>query len=64
MIGTVFGYLLGFVSGMIFNSDVAYQGGGTRNNGWEIWTAVFLIVIIAGVVWEVVGRRRQGKSKV
>jgi len=59
MICVVAGYVVGFVLGMLLNSDTyhPYRGPGVySNNNWVIWTATYLIFIIAGITWEIVSR--------
>jgi membrane-bound ClpP family serine protease len=57
MIGTVVGYMAGFVLAMLLRTDGIDPGGGATNNAWIIWTFSFLLFILAGVVWEVVSKR-------
>ena len=61
MLGTVAGYPVGLVLGLIFQTDGADPGGGRTNNLWLIWTAVILAAILAGIVWELASR--YGKRK-
>jgi hypothetical protein len=57
MISTVVGYIGGFALGILFSVDGVDQGGGVTNNWWAIWTVSFLVLIIAGIVWEIVSNR-------
>ena len=62
MICTPIGYIMGFVLGMLFNTDSLDPGGGILNNAWIIWTTSFLMLIIIGVVLEVVTKRIKKKK--
>ena len=57
MICVPVGYMAGFLSAWLFNSDGVDPGGGLTNNGWIIWAISFLAFIIAGIIWEVVCNR-------
>ena len=59
MISVPVGYIVGFVSGILFNSDTTDPGGGLVNNAWQIWTAVFLSSIVLGLIWVFDGKRKQ-----
>jgi hypothetical protein len=48
------GYIVSFCIGLIFKADNLDSGGGITNNMWIIWTATFLILILAGVGVEVI----------
>jgi transcriptional regulator with XRE-family HTH domain len=66
MIGTVAGYVIGFVCGMLFNWDTYHpeRGPGVyTNNNWLIWLAAFLLFIAIGVIWEIISRHRKTVSK-
>ena len=57
MISTVTGYAVGLVLAIFFNSDTFDPNPGIYvNNAWFIWTATYLIAIVAGVACEVVNR--------
>jgi drug/metabolite transporter (DMT)-like permease len=56
------GYILGFALASIFNKDGVDQGGGTTNNGWIIWIVTLMIIIIAGVIWEIAHKHHIGKE--
>ena len=47
---TAFSYTVGFIAGVIFQSDGTDPGGGRTNNLWKIWTVVFLCLILAGFI--------------
>jgi len=49
-VSTVAGYLGGFILTMIFNTNSLDQGGGTLNNAWIIWTALFIISLLIGLI--------------
>jgi transcriptional regulator with XRE-family HTH domain len=63
MISVPVGYLAGFILAAIFNSDGTDPGGGRINNGWIVWTFSFLIIVVAGLAWQLaaklIGRRTQ-----
>jgi hypothetical protein len=59
MISTVGGYIGGFALAMLFNTDGVDPGGARTNNWWIIWTVSFVILFLAGVIWEVIGRCRK-----
>ncbi|NLY77984.1 MAG: hypothetical protein GX080_07890 [Tissierellia bacterium] len=52
-IGTLIGYIGGFVLAMIFNTDGVDPGGGATNNAWKIWGCIFILSIIAGLFIEI-----------
>jgi len=45
-------YLVSFFSAWLLNSDGADLGFGRTNNGWIIWTGIFLALVLAGILWE------------
>jgi len=51
------GYMIGFFSAWLFNTDSVDPGGGLLNNGWIIWTISFLALVLAGVAWEIICKR-------
>ena len=53
------GYSLGFWLGAIFHTEKPAKHGGINDNLWQIWTIVFLICILAGVVFEIVRKWRK-----
>jgi hypothetical protein len=63
MLGTVAGYVVGFASGMLFGRTYYAHVGDDlwipRHNAWQIWTLVYLAFIAAGIVIEVLVRRRK-----
>ena len=61
MIGTVTGYVVGFVLGMIIFSDVSrfdLNSGHDVYYGWAIWLGSFLFTIVASIIWALASRRR------
>ena len=50
------GYLISFAAGVLFQTNSMDMGGGTTNNLWMIWTLVFLGLILAAAVAEIVYR--------
>jgi transcriptional regulator with XRE-family HTH domain len=61
MVCTVAGYVISFIVGIVFNSyhDVVVNGEvvSTNSTAWLIWTFTFLVLIFAGIVWEIVNKR-------
>lgn len=53
------GYFLGFWLGAIFHKEGVDPGGGRTDNLWQIWTIVFLICILAGILFEVILKWRK-----
>lgn len=47
------GYSLGFWLGAIFHKEGFDPGGGRTDNLWQIWTIVFLVCILAGIIFEI-----------
>ena len=62
MVSTIFGYITGYLSAMLFNTDRMDAGGGGTNNAWIIWAEVYLAIILAGIIWELVDRYIQKKK--
>ena len=52
---TAAGYILGFVAGSVFRWDSTLG----YDNLWIIWTGVFLVLILAGVVAEFLAYKRR-----
>jgi len=57
MICVPVGYMIGFLSAWLFNTDGVDPGGGLLNDGWIIWTVSFLAIILVGIVWELIKKR-------
>ena len=51
---TTVGYFLGFLAGVIFHTEGVDPGGGRTDNLWQIWMVVFVVCILAGVIFEIV----------
>ena len=51
--------LVGFLAGTLFHAEGLDSGGGKTDNLWMIWTVVFLVCILAGVVLESVMKWRK-----
>ncbi len=51
---TAMGYFLGFWAGVLFSSKGQDAGGGATNNLWILWTVVFVVCILAGIITETV----------
>lgn len=56
-VGIAFGYLVGFVAGLLFESNGTDPGGGTTSNLWIIWGLVYLAVIAMGIVIDMARKR-------
>ena len=68
MICTVAGYVISFIAGIVFNFEydsVVIDGVVMERNytAWQIWTVMFLVLIIAGIVWEIIGNTMKKRSK-
>ncbi|MCL2136248.1 MAG: hypothetical protein FWH40_01790 [Coriobacteriia bacterium] len=46
------GYLAGFFAGWLFQADGTDAGGGKTNSLWIIWTLVYLLAVLLGMLWE------------
>lgn len=53
------GYSIGFVAGFLFQTDGVDPGGGTTNNLWIIWTAVFAGLIAIGIIGDIICSARK-----
>lgn len=56
---TTVGYFFGFLAGVIFHTEGVDPGGGRTDNLWQIWTIVFVVGILAGVIFEIVIKWRK-----
>ena len=56
---TSVGYLVGFLTGVIFHTEGFDPGGGRTDNLWQIWTIVFAVCILAGVIFEIAMKWRK-----
>ena len=50
---TALAYIVGFIAGVIFQTDGVDAGGGTTNNFWIIWAMVFVCLILASAIFEI-----------
>jgi len=50
---TAIGYVLGFWAGVLFHTEGTDPGGGKTDNLWIIWIVVFLVCILAGILYEI-----------
>lgn len=48
------GHFVGFWLGVLLHTEGYDPGGGKTDNLWVIWTVVFLICILAGIVFEII----------
>lgn len=53
------GYYIGFWLGVIFHTEGFDPGGGRTDNLWQIWTVVFAVCILAGVIFEIAMKWRK-----
>lgn len=53
------GYSIGFGAGFIFQIDSFDPGGGTTNNLWLIWTAVFAGLIFIGIIADLIAASKR-----
>ena len=56
---TAVGYLLGFFAGLIFHTEGSDPSGGRTDNLWQIWTVVFAVCILAGIIFEIAMKWRK-----
>lgn len=58
---TACSYIIGFLAGVIFQTDGMDAGGGKANTLWLIWTAVFVCCVVFAIASElvVVARKRK-----
>jgi hypothetical protein len=58
---TVAGYVISFIAGIVLNYefDVIVDGVVQSQNytAWVIWTISFIVLITAGITWEVISKR-------
>lgn len=64
-IATSFGYTVGFLAGVVFQTDGVDPGGGSTNSLWIIWTAVFVCVVLLSVFMDltVAVKRKFGQTR-
>lgn len=55
------GYVMGFLCGLLFQSDGVDAGGGRTNNMWLIWTVIMLGFIIFAVLLTYFKRKNRTK---
>lgn len=51
---TSIAYIVGFIAGVIFQTNGIDPGGGKTNSLWIIWTTVFVCAIISSVINEII----------
>ena len=49
---TAVAYIVGFIAGVLFQTNGLDAGGGTTNNLWIIWSTVFICLILIGIISE------------
>ncbi len=47
---TAAAYIIGFIAGVIFQTNGVDAGGATTNNFWIIWAVVFAFLTLAGII--------------
>ena len=52
------GYMIGFVAGVVFETDGVDAGGASMNNLWIIWTMVFVGFVVLGGFVEKIFKHR------
>lgn len=59
------GYLVGFLAGVLFQTDGVDLGGGSTNSLWIIWTAVFVCAVLLSVFMELFAavRHKSGQTR-
>lgn len=55
---TVAGYLGGFFLGILLHTHGTDPGGGGTSTDWIIWTAIFLISMLVGLILDMVHRHK------
>ena len=58
-----FGYIFGFVLGVVFNTDGLDPGGGRTNNFWIIWTLGMLFCIVAGLAADIALKLKHANTR-
>ncbi len=51
---TAIAYMVGWIAGIIFQTDGVDLGGGKTNNLWIIWTVVFIFGVILSVLIQLI----------
>ena len=60
---TAIAYIIGFIAGVIFQTDGVDPGGGRTNNLWIIWVVVFVCITLLGIVFEkIIGSAKKKSS--
>lgn len=57
-------YSVGFVIGLIFQTDGVDAGGGATNNLWLIWTTVILVSFFISIIIELLVTKKSDKQPV
>lgn len=57
-IAAVLAYIGGFGLAMLFNSDGVDPGGARTNNAWIIWTVVYIVILLGGIVFDFIMHNR------
>lgn len=52
-------YIVGFLVGLVFQTDGVDAGGARTNSLWIIWTLVFICFTVAGIVSELIVASRK-----
>ena len=51
---TALSYIVGFVAGVVFQTDGVDAGGGRTNNLWIIWAVVFVCFTLASILTKLI----------
>lgn len=60
---TAFAYIIGFSIGVLFQEDRIDLGGTATNNLWIIWSVVFVLIILGGIIFDKFVSSFKKKSK-
>ncbi|SNR91659.1 hypothetical protein SAMN05446037_1001401 [Anaerovirgula multivorans] len=63
-VATVAGYMGGFVFAMVFNTDGIDPGGGATNNAWMIWSIVFIVCLLIGLIVNIIYKGKIQKQHI
>ncbi|MGN0341749.1 MAG: hypothetical protein ACI4DO_03055 [Roseburia sp.] len=61
---TALSYIVGFVAGVVFQTDGVDAGGGRTNNLWIIWAVVFVCFTLASILTELIAIWKQKQDVV
>ncbi|MDR5660011.1 hypothetical protein RH915_10970 [Serpentinicella sp. ANB-PHB4] len=52
-LATLVGYIDGFILAMLLNTESIDPGGGTTNNAWIIWSVLFIVCLLVGLILDI-----------